>query len=139
MRAAAPLETNSCALVGLPDLIIALLSLGLALLAYLRPPDPSASDMLDFFSQTISIPIWVAGVVVNGLVAISGFVFRRIWIVPKPAVKKTLGFPDPKPLEMLNPPFSIAGLLAKATAIHSLMNRKATSRSTLQRNVMATQ
>jgi hypothetical protein len=50
----------------------------------------------------------VAGVVANGLVAISGFVFRRIGIVPKPAVKKTLSFPDPKPLA--KSPFSIAGL-----------------------------
>ena len=50
----------------------------------------------------------VAGVVANGLVAISGFVFRRIGIVPEPAVKKTLSFPDPKPLA--KSPFSIAGL-----------------------------
>jgi hypothetical protein len=71
-----------------PEVLIALATLILGVLAYLRPPDPAHPARLDFLSKTISIPIWVAAIVVVGIVAVSAVIFRTFrkgTIVPENA------------------------------------------------------
>jgi hypothetical protein len=58
------------------ELLIAVATLVVAIVAYLRPPDPAHPIRLDFLSKTISLPLWLCGVVVVGIVAITTVIVR---------------------------------------------------------------
>lgn len=58
------------------ELLIACASFALGLLAYLRPPDPSHPTSFDFLSRAISLPLWLAGIAVLGVAALTAALVR---------------------------------------------------------------
>ena len=60
-----------------PDFLVSLgITLAIALAAYIWPPDPQHPFRLNFFSKTITVPIWLAIILVIGIVAAT-VTFRR--------------------------------------------------------------
>jgi hypothetical protein len=53
------------------EVVIAALTLGLGVLAYVRPPDPARPVSFDFLSRTFSVPLWVAASSIIGVVSLT--------------------------------------------------------------------
>jgi membrane protein implicated in regulation of membrane protease activity len=70
-------------------------SLALGVFSYFRPADPAHPTRFDFLSKTISIPLWLAVVLLITIPAITAMIVRR---VPRrsltPAIDKSSAVPE---------------------------------------------
>src|ERR1700761_7343292 len=75
------------------DLVIAAATLVLAVLAYVRPPDPAHPMRFDWLSRTVSMPLWLAAVISLGIMAIT-VVFVRARVTRFGGRKKAPDIPE---------------------------------------------
>jgi TolA-binding protein len=69
-------ETNWHKHVAIGTYILVVLTLGIGVLAYIRPPDPNHPIGFDFLSKEISLPLWLVAIAILGLVSITAAVVR---------------------------------------------------------------
>ena len=77
--------------------VIGIPAIAVAVLAYVRPPDPAHPISFDFFSHQVVFPAWLLlllfGTVCAGLISIPAVIRRRVASNQPPIVDLT--FPDP--------------------------------------------
>ncbi len=106
--------------IALFSLIFAILSFGVAVVAYVRPPDPAHPLRFDWLSRTVSVPLWLLGVVIVGIASATRAMFRPRLVKSVDEIKRvsqgpvpstiatsthTLGAPAPANDQTVDPPF----------------------------------
>ena len=101
------------------ELVIAAAALCLAILAYLRPPDPAHPMRFDFLSHTVSLPLWVAIVAILGIGAITAAAMRLLRGNPAPDMISESSPVPPRPSVATVTPIASQRAASTPTAVQT--------------------